>query len=282
MSPFISPGRGDFLILTGYGIGGAVGNITAKNLTLRNDKIFHVFNYNFGVPEVAEFEESNFSDFTGNYSWPEYHYVLKYLGFYNNIFNISHALDPVSYMKGANNTGTDDKIWWKYGVSMWFTDEDKDLATLKPKSDDDFLSLAKNYHNSARYVEYLKKEPDILDFRIKRHSSDKDSRASIDDFIRFDVGDTVTVTVGDILLQNVEIPEKYLGKPVTAIGDNAFSCNEGLKTVKLPDSITDIGKSAFFDCMNLEQINIPDGVTEIKDSTFDECRSLKKSVCPIQ
>ena len=165
---------------------------------------------------------------------------------------------------------------------MWFTDEDKDLATLKPKSDDDFLSLAKNYHNSARYVEYLKKEPDILDFRIKRHSSDKDSRASIDDFIRFDVGDTATVTVGDILLQNVEIPEKYLGKPVTAIGDNAFSCNEGLKTVKLPDSITDIGKSAFFDCMNLEQINIPDGVTEIKDSTFDECRSLKKSVCPIQ
>ena len=269
-------------IITGYGIGGAVGNITAKNLTLRNDKIFHVFNYNFGVPEVAEFEESNFSDFTGNYSWPEYHYVLKYPGFYNNIFNISHALDPVSYMKGANNTGTDDKIWWKYGVSMWFTDEDKDLATLKPKSDDDFLSLAKNYHNSARYVEYLKKEPDILDFRIKRHSSDKDSRASIDDFIRFDVGDTVTVTVGDILLQNVEIPEKYLGKPVTAIGDNAFSCNEGLKTVKLPDSITDIGKSAFFDCMNLEQINIPDGVTEIKDSTFDECRSLKKSVCPIQ
>lgn len=261
-------------IITGYGIGGAVGNITAKYVTARDNKRYYVFNYNFGVPEIAEFEESEFSDFIG------INYQNKLKRFYDNIFNISHALDPVSYMQGENNTGTDEKVWWKYGVSMWFTDEDKDLAGLKPKSDDNSLSLAETYHNSARYVEYLKKEPDILDFRVKRHSYDKDSRASLDDFISFDVGDTVTVTEGDVLLKKVEIPEKYLDKPVTAIGKSAFEFCGGVTNVKLPDSITDIGQFAFSCCFNLKQINIPDGVTEIKSATFSDCRSLEKINIP--
>ena len=51
----------------------------------------------------------------------------------------------------------------------------------------------------------------------------------------------------------LNIPSEYNGKPVTVIGDGAFS---GLhfKNVVIPDSVTHIGKEAFSSCGDLESV----------------------------
>jgi acetyltransferase-like isoleucine patch superfamily enzyme len=46
------------------------------------------------------------------------------------------------------------------------------------------------------------------------------------------------------VLQNVKIPSKIRGLPVTSIGDNAFY-GKNLTSVIIPDSVTKIGKGVF-------------------------------------
>ncbi len=54
---------------------------------------------------------------------------------------------------------------------------------------------------------------------------------------------------------DIEIPETYRDKPVTAIGQQAFSNCQTLKSVYIPDSVTSIGKWAFDSCYRLKDIN---------------------------
>lgn len=90
-----------------------------------------------------------------------------------------------------------------------------------------------------------------------------------------------------------EIPSTVEGKPVTAIGENAFSeCSlneiiipEGVvyigrrafsysnvEIVHLPNSLDEIGEDAFYSCNQLTQITLPDGLEYIGESAFCNCR----------
>ena len=61
----------------------------------------------------------------------------------------------------------------------------------------------------------------------------------------------------------ISIPEKYKGKPVTIIGEEAFmQCHE-LTHVAIPNSIISIKMYAFAGCSKLTHITIPDSVTFI-------------------
>lgn len=71
------------------------------------------------------------------------------------------------------------------------------------------------------------------------------------------------------------IPAEYEGKPVTKIGDNAFSLNLNIKDVKLPDTIVEIGYESFTSS-SIESIIIPDSVTYIAPYAFEYCYNLKK------
>jgi hypothetical protein len=66
---------------------------------------------------------------------------------------------------------------------------------------------------------------------------------------------------------NVTIPSTIDGKPVTAIGDRAFFCNQ-LTSVTIPNSVTSIGYRAFSD-NQLTSVIIPNAVTEIGRNAFD-------------
>ena len=44
---------------------------------------------------------------------------------------------------------------------------------------------------------------------------------------------------------HVVIPSRYDGKPVTAIAENAFAWQSGIKTVVIPDTVTILGEAAF-------------------------------------
>lgn len=66
---------------------------------------------------------------------------------------------------------------------------------------------------------------------------------------------------------NVTIPASINGKPVTAIGNGAFSGNH-LTSVSIPSSVTYIGDDAFISNA-LTSVSIPNSVTYIGSQAFD-------------
>lgn len=131
-------------------------------------------------------------------------------------------------------------------------------------------------------------------------------------FLLNDDGNSYTVAgVLDETVRRLEIPEKYEGKPVTAIGAEAFSgphmkfpC-EFLEEVIIPASVEVIGRTAFaccakmhtfifkdesrlrtiseqafYSCLSLSRIRIPDGVSAIHYSAFYNCQRLTNLTLP--
>lgn len=90
--------------------------------------------------------------------------------------------------------------------------------------------------------------------------------------------------------------------PLTMIDQNAFSKNELLSTVSLPETVESIGTKAFEDCVNLKsisfgsslktinhfafsrcgftEINLPDGLLTLGQYTFSYCSDLKRVTLP--
>ena len=69
-------------------------------------------------------------------------------------------------------------------------------------------------------------------------------------------------------------------KPITRIGDYAFSWCESLTSITIPDSVTSIGDSAFYNCDSLVSVTIPDSVTTIEEYAFYWCESLTSITIP--
>ncbi len=76
------------------------------------------------------------------------------------------------------------------------------------------------------------------------------------------------------------IPSVYNGKPVTNIGNGAFSRCTGLTSVTIPNSVTSIGEWAFSGCTGLTSITIPNSVTSIGDYAFYGCTGLTSITIP--
>lgn len=134
-------------------------------------------------------------------------------------------------------------------------------------------------------------------------------------YVFTDLGDSYEFSgLGESTDTEISVPAKYKGKPVTAIGKQAFyrsiydsfysgvdypeitavtlpdtitsigeqafaECS-GLTSLVIPDSVTSIGAGAFYYCTNLVSVNIPDGITEIKEGTFNGCGSLTSISIP--
>ena len=73
--------------------------------------------------------------------------------------------------------------------------------------------------------------------------------------------------------KNVTIKSLVSGKPVTAIGESAFS-NTGIENVVLNASISSIGRHAFNRCESLETVIGCGGVEAIGYEAFYECRKM--------
>ena len=66
---------------------------------------------------------------------------------------------------------------------------------------------------------------------------------------------------------------------VTRIEGNAFSSNQFLVSVTLPDDVTALG-SAFFGCTNLEEVRLPSHLKSLAGYSFAKCEHLKSIVIP--
>ena len=94
-------------------------------------------------------------------------------------------------------------------------------------------------------------------------------------------GNGYTVTgIGTCTDKELIIPSEYNAKPVTGIGNSAFSGCTWLTSVIIPDSVTSIGGSAFEDCTGLTSITIPDSVTSIGEESFYNCTGLTSVTIP--
>lgn len=73
---------------------------------------------------------------------------------------------------------------------------------------------------------------------------------------------------------NLVIPSTIRGLRVKEIGQNAFSYNAILKTVRIPQGVTKIADRAFYNNVSLERVIISDSVQHIGEHAFYGCSSL--------
>ncbi len=84
----------------------------------------------------------------------------------------------------------------------------------------------------------------------------------------------IGIVFGTETSTDIVIADTYGGKPVTSIGDYAFSDCESLTSITIPTSVTDIGDYAFSSCKSLVSMEIPAGVTHIGFGAFSGCEAL--------
>lgn len=82
-----------------------------------------------------------------------------------------------------------------------------------------------------------------------------------------------TTVSGDVMIPDTAIYSS-VGFRVTEIDYNAFSRNQNMTTVTIPNSVTRIGSHAFFKCENLTAVTISNSVTSIEQEAFLQCKSL--------
>ena len=85
---------------------------------------------------------------------------------------------------------------------------------------------------------------------------------------------TVTGILGSAPEQ-VVIPDRYVGYPVTRIGKSAFLEQRTMKRITLPASLSEIETDAFKNCSALEQIDLPVSLTGLQGGAFSGCTSLR-------
>jgi len=80
--------------------------------------------------------------------------------------------------------------------------------------------------------------------------------------------------------KEVSIPPSIQNKPVTSIGEKAFSDCTGLANVTIPDGVTSIEYGAFSNCTSLASVTIPNSVTSIGEGAFYGCTILTSVTIP--
>lgn len=79
---------------------------------------------------------------------------------------------------------------------------------------------------------------------------------------------TASITGFNSPQQEVIIPSEIDGYLITEIGNGAFSWNDSIISVVIPESVTSIGASAFYDCNYLTQVSSPEHQMTVASNAF--------------
>lgn len=79
---------------------------------------------------------------------------------------------------------------------------------------------------------------------------------------------------------SVIIPDTIDGKPVTSIGDYAFTYFPKLSGVYIPDTVTNIGRVAFSGCNDLIGLRLSNNLNTIGEGAFSDCSGLTELTFP--
>jgi len=91
---------------------------------------------------------------------------------------------------------------------------------------------------------------------------------------------TVTAIGANAFSNNQKITSVVMPDTIENIDSSAFSGCTRLKTITLSQNLQRIENSAFFNCRMLEEVNIPNNVNYMGPQVFAECRNLKKVNIP--
>ncbi len=76
------------------------------------------------------------------------------------------------------------------------------------------------------------------------------------------------------------IPEQIEDRPVISIGVSAFSHNEQLKQVRVPETVTALGNYAFAECTNIQAVLLPESLVTLGDLVFQGDVKLESITLP--
>lgn len=79
---------------------------------------------------------------------------------------------------------------------------------------------------------------------------------------------TASITGFNSPQQEVIIPSEIDGYLITEIGNGAFSWNDSIISVVIPESVTSISASAFYDCNSLTQVSSPEHQMTVASNAF--------------
>lgn len=116
----------------------------------------------------------------------------------------------------------------------------------------------------------------------EKYFSFTEINGELEDGVEGVVGYSVKKNGIEELPESINIPAEYLGKPVTAIEDNAFK-GAALKSVCIPSSVKTVGDSAFADCTTLKKVFFysgKSGCEAIGNSAFANCAALTELDMP--
>lgn len=101
------------------------------------------------------------------------------------------------------------------------------------------------------------------------------NQATAPDSFRWEAcGDGVAILQYGGSDERVVVPAEIEGRPVTAIGEQAFAELGFLKEVVLPDGVVSIGAKAFYKCEGLELVRLPASIADIGKFAFNNCPKL--------
>ncbi|MBQ2957313.1 MAG: leucine-rich repeat domain-containing protein, partial [Clostridia bacterium] len=114
-----------------------------------------------------------------------------------------------------------------------------------------------------------------LEFRETAGTAVSTGVSNTDDFLLNERSDgTLCITLYKGPGGEVVVPDSVNGKKIAAVGAEAFSGNESVQSVVLPDSVLEIGDKAFFGCKNLERVRIPAEAAQFGRFIFTNCPKL--------
>lgn len=79
--------------------------------------------------------------------------------------------------------------------------------------------------------------------------------------------------------RDIVIPHEIDGRPVTAIGEDAFF-EYDLISIVIPEGVREIGATAFRFCVCLENVVLPESLERIETAAFHSCESLEEILLP--
>lgn len=106
--------------------------------------------------------------------------------------------------------------------------------------------------------------PDTSDDPVE----DENASEGLEFELNFDGESYSVIGIGTCTDEDIVIPSKYEGKPVTEIGEEAFYCVDTMKSIKIPNTVTYIASYAFEDCTGLTELILPDSVTAVGAQAF--------------
>lgn len=223
---------------------------------------------------------------------------------FNNCSNIRISCNAKVYKLLGKNIRDQMSIQWLYDTYHFDEAVEKEIASSLKRNGfklvefmdtDSETAITRLLNNTSFSLEQLEQVMSIaekrefkdmvkvlLDYKNSHFENDsqrkEDKLLSLDDetdyskIFNWEINnDKITITKCKSISPTIQVPPYIEGKPVYAIGKNAFKGKKTVHTIELPETLEAIEDSAFEDCTSLEKCVLPSSLKTIGKRAFYNC-----------